>query len=133
MKRIELASRASTRHPSKAFKLLAAQGIQPLVTGRVLHKSGFVAESVIAVLSHAVEVRLVLSVVAASEAAILVEPESHVAFGHGFIFKHSHAGLQPHLLLLHVHAFVGEDIGHRWTRPLQTRKLIGCHPRTQGL
>ena len=74
MKRIELAIRASTRHPSKAFKLLAAQGIQPLVTGRVLHKSGFVAESVIAVLSHAVEVRLVLSVVAASEAAILVEP-----------------------------------------------------------
>ena len=74
MKGIELASRASTRHPSKAFKLLAAQGIQPLVTGRVLHKSGFVAESVIAVLSHAVEVRLVLSVVAASEAAILVEP-----------------------------------------------------------
>ena len=74
MKGIELASRASTRHPSKAFKLLAAQGIQPLVTGRVLHKSGFVAETVIAVLSHAVEVRLVLSVVAASEAAILVEP-----------------------------------------------------------
>ena len=74
MKRIEFASRASTRHPSKAFKLLAAQGIQPLMTGRVLHKSGFVAESVIAVLSHAVEVRLVLSVVAASEAAILVEP-----------------------------------------------------------
>ena len=77
MKGIELASRASTRHPSKAFKLLAAQGIQPLVTGRVLHKSGFVAESVIAVLSHAVEVRLVLSVVAASEAAILVEPSGN--------------------------------------------------------
>jgi hypothetical protein len=74
MKRIELAIRAATRHPSKAFKLLAAQGIQPLVTGRVLHKSCFVAESVIAVLPHAVEVRLVLSVVAASEAAILVEP-----------------------------------------------------------
>ena len=46
------------------------------MSGRMLHKSGFVAESVIAVLPHAVEVRLVLSVVAATEAAILVEPSS---------------------------------------------------------
>lgn len=112
MKGIELASRASTRHPSKAFKLLAAQGIQPLMTGRVLHKSGFVAESVIAVLSHAVEVRLVLSVVAAREAAILVEPKSHVAIRHRFIFQHTHTGLQSHFFLLHIHAFISEDIGH---------------------
>jgi len=78
----------------------------------MLHKSGFVAESVIAVLPHAVEVRLVLSVVAATEAAILVEPKSHVAFRHGLIFEHSHAGLQPHLFLLHVHGIIGKDVGH---------------------
>ena len=76
MKSVEFTVRASTRHPSKAFKLFAAKGIQPLVTCRMLHKSGFVAESVIAVLPHAVEVRLVLSVVAARKAAILVEPSS---------------------------------------------------------
>ena len=74
MNRVELTIGASTRHPSEAFKLFATKGIQPLVTGSVLHKSGFVAESVIAVLPHAMEVRLVLSVVAASKAAILVEP-----------------------------------------------------------
>ena len=41
---------------------------------RVLHKSGFVAESVIAVLPHAVEVRLVFSIVAAGKATVLVKP-----------------------------------------------------------
>ena len=76
MNSVELTIRASTWDPSKAFKLFTAKGIQPLVTGRMLDKSGFVAESVIAVLPHAVEVRLVLSVVAASKAAILVEPSS---------------------------------------------------------
>lgn len=44
------------------------------MTSCVLHKSSFVAKSVIAVFSHAVEVRLVLPVVAARKATILVEP-----------------------------------------------------------
>ena len=39
-----------------------------------LDKSGLVAESVVAVLPHAVEVGLVLPVVAVGELAILVEP-----------------------------------------------------------
>ena len=40
-----------------------------------LDESGLVAETVVAVLAHAVEVGLVLSVVAVGELAILVEPE----------------------------------------------------------
>ena len=41
-----------------------------------LNESGLVAESVVAVLAHAVEVGLVLTVVAVRELAILVEPET---------------------------------------------------------
>ena len=40
-----------------------------------LDKSGLVAEPVVAILAHAVEVGLVLSVVAVGELAILIEPE----------------------------------------------------------
>ena len=39
-----------------------------------LDESGLVAESVVAILAHAVEVRLVLPVVAVRELAVLVEP-----------------------------------------------------------
>ena len=42
-----------------------------------LYKSGLVAEPVVAILAHAVEVGLVLSVVAVRELAILVEPERY--------------------------------------------------------
>ena len=42
-----------------------------------LNKSGLVAEPVVAVLAHAVEVRLVLPVVAVRELAVLVEPEDN--------------------------------------------------------
>ena len=45
--------------------------------GRVLNKSGLVAEAVVAILAHAVEVGLVLAVVAVRELAILVEPVRH--------------------------------------------------------
>lgn len=41
----------------------------------MLHKSGLVAKSIIAVFSHAMEMRLVLSVVATTEATVLIEPE----------------------------------------------------------
>ena len=40
-----------------------------------LYKSGLVAEPVVAILAHAVEVGLVLAVVAVRKLAILVEPE----------------------------------------------------------
>ncbi len=95
----------------------------------MLHKSGLVTKSVIAILSHTMEMGLVLTVVAAREPAILVEskvsrrtikffdnfytiytkqlgcrtvPESHVAFGNGLVFQHAHARLKSHLFLLRV-------------------------------
>ena len=40
----------------------------------MLYKSGFVTKSVVAVFSHAMEVGLVLSVVATLKLAILIEP-----------------------------------------------------------
>ena len=40
-----------------------------------LDESGLVAETVVAVLAHAVEVGLVLPVVAVGELAVLIEPE----------------------------------------------------------
>lgn len=97
---IEFASVSATRHPSKSFEFTATQSVEPLVSGRVLDKTSLVAEPVVAVLSHAVEVGLVFSVVAALETAVLVESESHVALGNGFIFEHSHRRLQPHLFLV---------------------------------
>ncbi len=63
---------------SEALELLSTQGVEPLVSGRVLHEARLVAEAVVAVLAHAVEMCLVLAVVAAGEAAVLVEAESHV-------------------------------------------------------
>jgi len=68
----------------------------------MLHKSGLVTKSVIAILSHTMEMGLVLTVVAAREPAILVESESHVAFGNGLVFQHAHARLKSHLFLLRV-------------------------------
>lgn len=43
------------------------------MSGRVLDEPGLVAEPVVAVLAHAVEMGLVFAVVAAREAAIFVE------------------------------------------------------------
>ena len=44
------------------------------MSGSMLYKSGFVTKSVVAVFSHAMEVGLVLSVVATLKLAILIEP-----------------------------------------------------------
>ena len=45
---------------------------------RVLDETRLVAEPVVAVFPHTVEVGLVFPVVALAEAAVLVEPEPHV-------------------------------------------------------
>lgn len=58
--------------------------------GCVLDESGFVTKSVVAVLAHAVEVGLVLPIVAVAELTVLIEPKSHVAFWNRFILQHSH-------------------------------------------
>ena len=60
----------------EALELVAAQGVQPLVPRRVLDEPGLVAEPVVTVLPHAVEVCLVFSVVAVGELTIFIESAS---------------------------------------------------------
>ena len=57
------------------LELVPAQGVQPLVPRRVLDEPGLVAEPVVAIFPHAVEVGLVLPVVAVGEVTVLVESE----------------------------------------------------------
>jgi hypothetical protein len=45
----------------------------------MLNKPCFVTKSVVTILPHAMEVGLVLTVIAASESAVFIEPESHVS------------------------------------------------------
>ena len=59
----------------EALELVPAQGVEPLVPRRVLHEPGLVTEPVVAVLPHAVEVGLVLSVVAVRKVTVFVESE----------------------------------------------------------
>ena len=75
MQDIELAVLPATGHAPEPLELVPAQGVEPLVPRRVLHEPGLVAEPVVAVLPHAVEVGLVLSVVAVREVTVFVESE----------------------------------------------------------
>ena len=70
---VKLARLSWAGHSSESFKLASAQSVEPLVSGRVLDEPGLVAEPVVAVLAHAVEMGLVFAVVAARKAAIFVE------------------------------------------------------------
>ena len=76
MKNIQLAVLPTTRHASEPLELVSAESVQPLVPGGVLDEPGLVAEPVVAVLPHAVEVGLVLPVVAVGELTVLIEPAS---------------------------------------------------------
>ena len=71
---VQLAVVPAAGHAPEPLELVAAQRVEPLVAGRVLHEAGLVAEPVVAVLAHAVKVGLVLAVVAVGELAVLVEP-----------------------------------------------------------
>ena len=75
MKNIQLAVLPTTRHASEPLELVSAESVQPLVPGGVLDEPGLVAEPVVAVLPHAVEVSLVLSVVTIGKVTILVKSE----------------------------------------------------------
>ena len=75
MEYVQLALLAAAGDAPEPLELVPAQGVQPLVPGRVLDKPGLVAEPVVAVLPHAVEVGLVLPVVAVGEVIVLVESE----------------------------------------------------------
>ena len=44
------------------------------MSGRVLDESGLVAEPVVAILPHAVEVSLMFAIVATRKTAVLIEP-----------------------------------------------------------
>jgi len=73
------------------------------VSGRVLHESGLVAKTVTAVLSHAVEVRLVLPVAAMSVMTVLVEPETQVSLGNRFVLEDAHRVLDTGLPHFRAH------------------------------
>jgi hypothetical protein len=77
---IELTSIPATWDTSKAFEFIPTQCIQPFVSGCMLNKPGFVTKPVVAVFPHAVEMGLVLPVIAAAEGTVLIEPKS--AFAH---------------------------------------------------
>ena len=76
MEHVQLAVLAAAGDAPEPLELVPAQRVQPLVPGRVLDEPRLVAEPVVAVLPHAVEVGLVLSVVAVGELTVLIEPAS---------------------------------------------------------
>ena len=96
---IVLASVAAAGHAPEPLELGAAQGVQAFVSGCMLDEAGLVAESVVAILPHAVEVGLVLPVVAVGEPTVLVEPEAHVTLGNRLVLHHAQGGgVEAHLL-----------------------------------
>ena len=76
MNHIQLAILSATGDAPEPLELVTTEGVQPLVPGRVLHEPGLVAEPVVAVLPHAVEVGLVLPVVTVGELTIFIESEN---------------------------------------------------------
>ena len=76
MKDIQLAVLPTTGHASEPLELVSAESVQPLVPGGVLDEPGLVAEPVVTVLPHAVEVSLVLSVVTIGKVTILIKSET---------------------------------------------------------
>ena len=78
VKDIELTVLSATRNSSESLELVSTQSVQSLMSGGVLDKPSLVTEPVVAVLPHAVEMGLVLSVVAVSKLTILIEPKYKV-------------------------------------------------------
>ena len=76
MNHIQLAFIPAAGDSSESLELVPTESVQPLVPGGVLDEPGLVAEPVVAVLPHAVEVGLVLPVVAVWELAIFIESEN---------------------------------------------------------
>lgn len=78
---VQLALLSATGDAPEPLELVPAEGVQPLVPRRVLDEPGLVAEPVVAVLPHAVEVGLVLPVVAVGEVTVLIESEQREVSG----------------------------------------------------
>ena len=64
---------------SVLLEVATHQGVEALVSRRVLDETSFVAERVAAVLTHAVEMRLMLPVTAVGIPAVLVESEPEIS------------------------------------------------------
>ena len=76
MNHIQLALIPAAGDSSEALELVPTEGVEPLVPGGVLDEPRLVAEPVVAVLPHAMEVGLMLPVVAVSELTVFIESES---------------------------------------------------------
>ena len=76
MNHIQLALLPPAGDASEPLELVPTEGVQPLVPGGVLDEPRLVAEAIVAVFPHAVEVCLVLPVVAVCELAIFIESEN---------------------------------------------------------
>ena len=76
MNHIQLAFIPAAGDSSEPLELVPTEGVEPLVPGGVLDEPRLVAEPVVAVLPHAVEVGLVLPVVAVGELTIFIESEN---------------------------------------------------------
>ena len=76
MEDIQLTVLPSTGHASEPLELVSTQGVKSLVSCSVLNKPCFVTEAIVAVLPHAVEVGLVLPVVAVGEVTVLIESKN---------------------------------------------------------
>lgn len=74
-RRVRALSSAARHIGAILLEVATHQGVQALVSCGMLHETRFVAERIAAVLAHAVEVSLMLSVAAMRIPAILVEPE----------------------------------------------------------
>ena len=79
MNHIQLALIPAAGDSSEPLELVPTEGVEPLVPGGVLDEPRLVAEPVVAVLPHAVEVGLVLPVVAVGEVTIFVESENRMS------------------------------------------------------
>ena len=75
MNHIQLAILSATRDAPEPLELVPTEGVQPLVPGGVLDEPRLVAEAIVAVLPHAVEVCLVLAVVTVGKLTVLIESE----------------------------------------------------------
>lgn len=94
----------------------------PLMSGRVLHESGLVTETVTAVLAHTVEVRLVLPVATMRVMTVLVESKPQVSLGNRFVLEDAHRVLDS--CLPHFRAHVARR--RHWPVDVVMWRRCGC-------
>ena len=80
MDSVEFTIGPSTGYTSETLEFFSTEGIKSFMPCCMLHKSSFVAESIIAILPHAVEMSLVLTIIATTETTVLIEPINRCIF-----------------------------------------------------